>query len=75
MQSMQDLHINYFLSISRSRLNEARLREMLRKNSRHESLENIINEAVAMFYVSEKKRFLDISFSVLGRYGFDCLFI
>ena len=44
------------MNIKFGRLNEARIREMLRKNSHHEPLDNIVNEAVAMFYVSEKKR-------------------
>ena len=34
---------------------EALLKEMLRKNSRYGSVHAIINEAVACFYVSEKK--------------------
>ncbi len=44
------------MNIKFGRLNEARIREMLRKSSRDESLENIVNKAVAMFHVSEKKR-------------------
>ncbi len=35
---------------------EALLKEMLRKNSRYGSVDNIVNEALAMFYASERKK-------------------
>ncbi|KZR67920.1 hypothetical protein PMIT1303_00333 [Prochlorococcus sp. MIT 1303] len=44
------------MNIKLARTNEARLSEMLSKNSRYGSVENIINEALSMFYLAEKKR-------------------
>ena len=44
------------MNIKLNKKSEALLKEMLRKNSRYGSVEIIINEAVAMFYFSEKKK-------------------
>ena len=44
------------MNIKLDKKSEAFLREMLRKNSRYESAEKILNEAMAMFYISEKKK-------------------
>ena len=44
------------MNIKLDKKSEALLREMLRKNSRYGSVHAIINEAVAYFYVSEKKK-------------------
>ena len=44
------------MNIKLERLNEIRLREMLRKNYRYESFESIVNEAISSFYVDERKR-------------------
>ena len=44
------------MNIKLDEKSEGLLKEMLRKNSRYESAEKILNEAMAMFYVSEKKK-------------------
>ena len=44
------------MNIKLDKKSEALLKEMLRKNSRYGSVHAIINEAVACFYVSEKKK-------------------
>ena len=44
------------MNIKLDKKSEAWLKEMLRKNSRYGSVDLILNEAVARFYSSEKKR-------------------
>ena len=44
------------MNVKLDKKSEALLREMLRKNSRYGSVHAIINEAVAYFYVSEKRK-------------------
>ena len=44
------------MNIKLDKKSEALLKEMLRKNSRYGSVDNIVNEAVAMFYTSERKK-------------------
>ncbi len=44
------------MNIKLDKKNEALLKEMLKKNSRYGSVDSIINEAVGMFYASEKKK-------------------
>ena len=44
------------MNITLEKKSEAHLKEMLRKNSRYRSVDIIINEALVMFYASEKKK-------------------
>ena len=44
------------MNIKLDKKSEALLKEMLRKNSRYGSVGIIVNEALAMFYASEKKK-------------------
>ena len=44
------------MNIKLDKKSEALLKEMLRKNSRYVSVDLMLNEAVVMFYASEKKR-------------------
>ena len=44
------------MNIKLDKKSAAFLKEMLRKNSRYGSVDNIVNEAVVMFYASERKR-------------------
>ena len=44
------------MNIKLDKKSEARLREMLRKNSRYGSVDLILNEAVGIFYASERKK-------------------
>ena len=44
------------MNIKLDKKSEALLKEMLRKNSRYGSVDLMLNEAVVMFYASEKKR-------------------
>ena len=44
------------MNIKLDKKSEARLREMLRKNSRYGSADLILNEAVGIFYASERKK-------------------
>ena len=44
------------MNIKLDKKSEALLKEMLRKNSRYESVYLILNEAVEMFYASERKK-------------------
>ena len=44
------------MNIKIDRTNERFLREMMQKNSRYGTMEEIVNEAVELFYQSEKKR-------------------
>ncbi len=44
------------MNIKLDRKSQALLKEMLRKNSRYGSVDNIINEAVGIFYASEKRK-------------------
>ena len=44
------------MNIKLDKKSEALLKEMLRKNSRHGSVGIIVNEALAIFYSSERKR-------------------
>ena len=44
------------MNIKIERNNISRLREMLQKNSRYESADKIINEALFSFYLNEKRR-------------------
>ncbi len=44
------------MNIKLDKKSEALLKEMLRKNSRYGSGDNILNEALAMFYTLEKKK-------------------
>jgi len=44
------------MNIKLDKKSEALVKEMLRKNSRYGSVDLIVNEALAMFYASEKKR-------------------
>ena len=44
------------MNIRLSKKSEALLKEMLRKNSRYGSVDLILNEAVGLFYASERKK-------------------
>ena len=44
------------MNIKLDKKSEALLKEMLRKNSRYGSVGIIVNEALDMFYASEKKK-------------------
>ena len=44
------------MNIKHDERSEALLKEMLRKNSRYGSVDNIVNEVVVMFYASERKK-------------------
>ena len=44
------------MNIKLDKKSEALLREMLRKNSRYGSVDHIINEAIGVFYTSERKK-------------------
>ena len=44
------------MNIKIDKKSEALVKEMLRKNSRYGSVHLIFNEAVGMFYASEKKK-------------------
>ena len=44
------------MNIKLDKKSEALLKEMLRKNSRYGSVDLILNEAVGMFYASERKK-------------------
>ncbi len=44
------------MNIKLDKNSEALLREMLRKNSRYGSVDIILNEALEMFYYSERKK-------------------
>ncbi len=44
------------MNIRLDKKSEALLKEMLRKSSRYGSLDLIVNKAIVMFYVSEKKK-------------------
>ena len=44
------------MNIKLDKRSEALLKEMLRKNSRYESAEKIVNESLSCFYFNEKKR-------------------
>ena len=44
------------MNIKLDKKSEALLREMLRKNSRYGSVDLILNEAVGIFYASERKK-------------------
>ena len=44
------------MNIKLDNRSQALLKEMLRRNSRYGSVDIIVNEAFAMFYVSEKKK-------------------
>ena len=44
------------MNIKLDKKSEALLREMLRKNSRYGSVDLILNEAVGVFYASERKK-------------------
>ena len=44
------------MNIKLDKKSEALLREMLRKSSRYGSVHLILNEAVGMFYASERKK-------------------
>ena len=44
------------MNIKLDKKSEARLREMLRKSSRYGSVDLILNEAVGIFYASERKK-------------------
>ena len=44
------------MNIKLDKKSEAQLKEMLRKNSRYGSVDNILNEVVGVFYASERKK-------------------
>ena len=44
------------MNIKLDKKSEALLREMLRKNSRYGSVDLILNEAIAAFYASERRK-------------------
>ena len=44
------------MNIKLDKKSEVLLKEMLRKNSRYGSVDSIINEAVGIFYASEKRK-------------------
>ncbi len=44
------------MNIKIDRLNERYLREMIQKNSRYGDIDSLVNEAIGMFYLQEKKR-------------------
>ena len=44
------------MDIKLDKKSEALLKEMLRKHSRYGSVDNILNEAVGIFYDSEKRK-------------------
>ena len=44
------------MNIRLDKKSEALLKEMLRKNSRYGSVDSLINEAVVIFYASERKK-------------------
>jgi hypothetical protein len=44
------------MNIKLDKKSEAQLKEMLRKNSRYGSVDLILNEAVGIFYDSEKRK-------------------
>ena len=44
------------MNIKLDNKSEAHLKEMLRKNSRYGSVDFILNEAVRVFYASERKK-------------------
>ena len=44
------------MNVKLDKKSEALLKEMLRKNSRYGSVDNILNEALGMFYASERKK-------------------
>ena len=44
------------MNIKLDKKSEALLKEMLRKNSRYGSVDSLINEAVGIFYASEKRK-------------------
>jgi Arc/MetJ-type ribon-helix-helix transcriptional regulator len=44
------------MNIKIERTNERFLREMVSKNSRYGSMQDVVNEAVTLFYEQEKKR-------------------
>jgi hypothetical protein len=44
------------MNIKIERVNERYLREMVSKNSRYGTMQDVVNEAVALFYEQEKKR-------------------
>ena len=44
------------MNIKLDKKSEALLKEMLRKNTRYGSVDLILNEAVGMFYASERKK-------------------
>ena len=44
------------MNIKLGKKSEALIREMLRKNSRYGSADIIVNEAVGVFYASERKK-------------------
>ena len=44
------------MNIKLDKKSEALLKEMLRKNSRYGSADIIVNEAVGVFYASERKK-------------------
>ena len=44
------------MNIKLDKKSEALLKEMLRKNYRYGSVDFILNEAVVMFYASERKK-------------------
>ena len=44
------------MNIKIDRLNERYLREMIQKNSRYGTIEELVNEAIEIFYLQEKKR-------------------
>ena len=44
------------MNIKLDKKSEVQLKEMLRKNSRYGSVDLILNEAVGIFYASERKK-------------------
>ena len=44
------------MNIKLDKKSEALLKEMMRRNSRYGSIDLILNDAVGMFYVSERKK-------------------
>ncbi len=44
------------MNIKLEKKSEALLKEMIRKNSRYGSVRDLVDEALARFYASEKKR-------------------
>ena len=44
------------MNIKLDKKSEAQLKEMLRRNSRYGSVDLILNEAVGVFYASERKK-------------------